>query len=391
MPFWNRKPAPEPGPGLIAVARFVRRDSDLDSVLREGDAAVIDVADLDRRHAEALIEHKVRAVVNVSPSSTGRFPNLGPRMLARAGITLVDGVGPEVWKLLRDGGPIRVEHGQVYRDEVLVASGVEHGEERAEAELAAAESGLATRLDSLAANASDHLQREQAMLLEGVSVPELRTDLAGRGVVVVSNTFDAAADLRSLRRYIVDHDPVLVGAGAGADLLLDAGYTPSLVVGSMDSLSDRALKECGEVVITSAMGRVENPERLEKHGKEIVQFVATGSDEDLALLLADTRDAAVIVHVGGPPTLVDFLERGPVDVASSFIARLRAGTKIVDAKAVEHFSSNRLALWPLLLLLLCGVAAVVVAVAITPVGDDWFDSLGERFADLGSWIKGLFS
>jgi len=391
MPPWNRKPAPEPGPGLVGVARFARTDADLSSALREGDVAIIDVADLDRRHAEVLIERKVRAVVNVSASSTGRFPNLGPRLLAHAGITLVDGVGPDAWTLLRNGGRIRIENGNVYRDEVLAVAGIEHGEERAEAELAASESGLATRLDSLTANASDHLQREQAMLLEGARVPELRTQLAGRGVIVVAHAYDAATDLRSLRRYIVEHDPVLVGAGSGADLLLDAGYTPALVVGSMDNLSDRALKECGEVVITTALGRIENPERLEKHGKEVVQFVATGSDEDLALLLVDTREAAVIVHVGGPPTLVDFLERGPVDVASAFIARLRAGTKIVDAKAVQHFSSNRLALWPLLLLLLCGVAAVAVAVSITPVGGDWFDSLGDTLADFGTWIKGLVS
>ena len=48
-------------------------------------------------------------------------------------------------------------------------------------------------------------------------------------------------------------------------------------------------------------------------------------------------------------------------------------------------------MWPVLLILLAGVVAVVAAVAITPVGGDWFDSLGERIDDARTWIEGLFS
>jgi uncharacterized membrane-anchored protein len=73
------------------------------------------------------------------------------------------------------------------------------------------------------------------------------------------------------------------------------------------------------------------------------------------------------------------------------MSRLRAGSKIVDAKAVHHFSTDRMALWPITLLLLAGVVAVATAVAVTPVGNDWFDSLGTQLSDFGNWIKGLIS
>ena len=376
--------------GVVGTVRFAQRDSDLAS-LREGDIAVVEHPELDARQAQELIDRRVRAVLNAAPSSSGRVPNVGPQMLSRAGILLVDIDSAAVWTKLKNGEQVRIEDGRVLRDEVVVISGTELDEARTTAALAEAESVLATRLDSLAANATDHIQRERMMLLDGAHVPRIRTKLRGRAVVVVSRAYDDEADLRGLRRYIRDNDPVLIGAGAGADVLLKAGHVPDLVIGAMDNLSDAAIRAAGEVVVTTSSGTVDMPERLERHGKEIVTFVSTGADDDLAIVLADTNEAAVIVHVGAPATLSEFLERPPSEVARMFVARLRAGSKIVDAKAVHHFTSQRFALWPVLLLLAAGVAAVAVSIAVTPVGNDWFDSLGDRLADLGTWIKGLFS
>jgi uncharacterized membrane-anchored protein len=391
MPIRNRKPTlPPEAKGIVGTVRLARRERDI-AALREGEVAVVDHPELDGRQAQALIDRRVRAVLNGSPSSTGRIPNIGPQMLARAGIALVDVTSDDVFARLKSGDHVRIEDGRVYRDEVLVVKGTELDAQRTSDDLAAAESNLGTRLDSLAANATDHIQREQAMLLAGAQVPRLRTKLRDRPVVVVSAGYDDAADLRGLKRYIGDHDPVLVGAGAGADVLLAAGYTPQVVVGAVDSLSDKAIRAAGEVVVTTTSGTLDMPDRLEKHAKEIVTFVSTGSDDDLAILLADTEDAAVIVHVGGPATLSEFLQRPPADVARMFVARLRAGAKVVDAKSVHHFTSQRLALWPVALLLLAGVVAVAAAVAVTPVGQDWFDRVGDLIADAGSWIEGLFS
>ena len=386
----HKRPSTPDVTGVVGTVRFAQRESDVAS-LREDDIAVVDHPELDARQAQELIDHRVRAVLNAAPSSSGRVPNVGPQMLSRAGILLVDVASDAVWSKLKNGERVRIEDGKVFRDEVLVISGTELDEARTTAALAEAESGLATRLDSLAANASDHIQREQTMLLDGAQVPRTRTKLRGRAVVVVSRAYDDESDLRGLRRYIRDDDPVLIGAGAGADVLLKAGYVPHLVIGALDNLSDAAIRAAGEVVVTTSSGTVDTPERLERHGKEVVTFVSTGSDDDLAIVLADTNEAAVIVHVGAPATLSKFLERPPSEVARMFVARLRAGSKIVDAKAVNHFTSQRFALWPVLLLLTAGVAAVAVSIAVTPVGNDWFDSLGDQLADLGSWIKGLFS
>lgn len=391
MAIRNRKtPLPPEAKGIVGTVRFARRAKDL-TALREGDIAIVDHADLDSQQAEVLIERRVRAVVNTSRSSSGRIPNVGPQMLAHAGITLVDVTQTDLESRLKTGDTVRIEGGKIFKDEILVASGSELDQQRTTNDLASAESGLATKLDSVAANVSDHIQREHAMLIGGAQIPRLRTKLRRRPVVVVSRGHDDVADLRGLRSYIRDSDPILIGAGAGADLLLTSGYTPRIVIGALDHLSDKAIRAAGEVVVTTASGRVEMPERLEKHGKEVVTFVSTGADDDLAILLADTNEAAVIIHVGAPANLAQFLDRPPTEAARMFVSRLRAGSKIVDAKTVHHFSTNRMPLWPIMLLLLAGAVSVATAVGVTPVGQDWLDSIGSQLSDLGNWIKGLVS
>lgn len=385
------KNAPAHSAGVSGVVRFERDNLHMSRRLKGGDIAVIDHIDLNRTHAEALVERGVRAVVNVSPSLSGRFPNLGPQILARAGITLIDHVGPGVWTTLKSGDKVRLENGNIYRDEALIATGTELDDAKIAALLDGAENGLATQLGSLAANAAEHLRREQAMLLEGAGVPRLRTKIRKRPVVVVSKTYGYVNDLRGLRGYIKDYNAVLIGAGAGADALMAAGYTPDLVVGALDDLSDRALKESGEVVITSASGKVTAVERLEKAGADAQTFVATGSDEDLAMVIADTNDATVIVLVGGHTSLAEFLDRGPTDMSSAFLARLRVAAKLVDAKAVGEFYNHRISAWPVLLVLVLGVLAVGAAIAVTPVGSSWLDGFGTHFNDVINSIQGLFT
>jgi uncharacterized membrane-anchored protein len=385
-----KTPLPSDAQGVVGTVRLVRRDKDF-SALREGEIALVDLPDLDAQQARTLMERRVAVVLNASASSTGTVPNVGPRMLSRAGVLLVDITSDDVFARLKNGERLRIEEGHVYRGEVLVASGVELDEERTTSSLKSASDDLATRLDSLATNAADHIHREHGLLLAGAAVPQVRTRLRGRAVVVVSRAFDDAADLKALKRYLRDNDPVLIGAGPGADVLLKAGHKPGIVVGALDNISDAAIKSAGEVVITTSSGVVDRPERLERHGKEIVTFVSSGSDDDLAIILADINDAAVIVHVGGPASLAQFLERDPTDAARMFVARLRSGAKIVDARAVHHFTAQRFPLWPVLLLLIAGAAAVVVAIGVTPVGQDWLDPVGERLSDFGSWIEGLFT
>src|SRR4029078_4315247 len=91
-------------PGVIGgAARLDRRTKRLVGRLRPGDIAVIDHVDLDRVAADSLVAVGVTAVLNAKTSLSGRYPNLGPEALIKAGITLVDDLGEDLFRNLREG------------------------------------------------------------------------------------------------------------------------------------------------------------------------------------------------------------------------------------------------------------------------------------------------
>jgi uncharacterized membrane-anchored protein len=381
-------------------------DRRLSAVLRKahpGDIAVIDHLDLDRGTAEALLERGVRGVVNASAFISGRYPNLGPELLAKAGVVLVDNVGPEVFSRLRDGAAARIADGTVYVKHEEVVSGRQLSLEDVQALMDEARGGLTAQLQSFTHNTTEFLRREQDLLLHGKGVPELRTEMHGRPVVVVVRDFDHEADLRRMRRFVREQKPVLVGVDAGADALLAAKLTPDLVMigeggfahpGSVQSrtVSDQALTSAREVVLHSdTSDRVVGAERLDRLGVRPQRIAAGGMTEDIALLVADLKGASLIVTVGTHATLDEFLDRQRSGLASTFLTRLRVGPRMVDAKSVPVLYAGRVRLWQLLLVLLVGLLAVAVAVALTPQGEQWVDDLRATAEPLTDWIQGLLT
>ena len=238
-------------PGLAGTARVDRRTGALLRRLKPGEIAVLDQIDLDRSTADALVAAQVAAVVNASPSISGRFPTLGPEVLLAAGIPLVDSAGPDVLRDVPDGARGRLLDGAVHLGGEEVARGVEQTPDAVADALVEAKTGLSHQLEAFAANTIEFMQRERAMLLDGVGVPDVEVELSGRQVLVVAAGYDHAADLARLRAYIREYRPVLVGVGAGADALLAAGHTPQLIVGDPSEVSAEALG-CGADVVVPA-------------------------------------------------------------------------------------------------------------------------------------------
>ena len=119
-------------------------------------------------------------------------------------------------------------------------------------------------------------------------------------------------------------------------------------------------------------------------------FPATGTSEDVAMLLADDKGAELIVAVGTHATLVEFLDKGRSGMASTFLTRLRVGSKLVDAKGVSRLYRNRISNVQLTLLVLAGLLALGVALASTAAGQTLIGLLGARIDDITSWVSGLF-
>jgi uncharacterized membrane-anchored protein len=351
----------------MGPARLGRRTKELVRRLAPGDIAVINHRDLDQVAAEDLVSRGIRAVVNVSTSSTGRYPNAGPLVLARAGIRLVDVPAAPLFEELRDGEPIVLIGGEVHRNGTTLAAGRVLGVEECERQLQHQRERIDEALKGFAANTMEHIRDEGELLVGRLDFPRTRTNFRDRHALIVVRGTTYHRDLRALRAYIADVRPVLVGVDGGADALLEAGLRPDVIVGDMDSASDEALG-CGAELIVHAYpdGRAPGRDRLTELRLDHLEVRAVGTSQDIGMLLAYEKGAALIVSVGAHFNLVEFLERSRQGMSSTFLTRLRIGDVLVDAKGVSRLyhrgTSGRL----LSVFLAASLALIVVVIASTP-------------------------
>jgi uncharacterized membrane-anchored protein len=377
-------------PGVAGVARLDRRTKRLVGRLNSGDIAIIDHVDLDRLAADALVAAKVSAVVNAQPSISGRYPNLGPDLLVASGIVLLDNVGSDVFTAVKEGMRVRIDGDILYLGDQPVAKGTRHDVESIAELMTEAKAGLSTQLEAFAANTMEYMKRERALLLDGVGVPDVRTKIEGRHVLVVVRGYDYKDDLRALRPYIREYRPIMIGVDGGADALHEAGYKVDLIVGDMDSVSDSVLRSGSEVVVHAYPdGRAPGLARVQDLGIDAVTFPAMGTSEDIAMLLADEKGAELIVAVGTHATLVEFLDKGRGGMASTFLTRLRVGGKLVDAKGVSRLYRSRISAAALLLLVVAAFVAIGAAVAVSEAGRTYLDLLGGKWDEFYHWLRGV--
>lgn len=375
-------------PGVVGTARVDRRIRALLPRLHAGDVAVLDHADLDRTTAQALVDAGVVAVVNAAPMISGRYPSLGPEVLATAGIVIVDRVGSTGLAAITDGEVVRVDGGSVLVADRPVAVGRQVDGETVARELTAAREGLTAHLETFTHNTTEFLRREQDLLLHGLGVPRLATRVAGRPVVVIAAGHEHARELALVRTFVREQQPVLVAVGRGADVLRAAGLRADVVVldagaDDGDTPAAKALKAARDVVVRTDRGAGRSAvDQLERLGVRPLRFESGATPEDAALLLVAAADAALIVGVGLRASLEELLDSQRAGLASTFLTRLKVGQRLVDAAAVPHLYAGRVRPRHLLLVMLSGLIALGAAVGVTPVGQEWADALAQTLQGL---------
>ena len=347
--------------------------------LRPGDIAVIDHEDIDRVSGEDLVASGVRCVLNAARSSTGRYPNVGPLVLAEGGVHLVDLPGQRLFDELSDGERITVRAGAVLRDgqplfegEVQELDAIRHAHDRQRLKLGEA-------LEAFAENTMSHIREERELLGGRLDLPEFSTTFRDRPCLIVVRGVGHQKDLRMLRPYVRDQRPVIVAVDGGADAIIEQGLEPDMIVGDMDSASDAALRSGAELVVHAYPdGRAPGRERVDRLGLPYKVVPAPATSEDVAMLVAAEKGAELIVMVGSHFNLMEFLDKNRKGMSSTFLTRLRIGEILVDAKGVSRLYRPSAGGGPIAVVALAALATLIVIVASS-------DNLGD-FLDL-VWLK----
>ena len=381
----------DPRPGVSGTARV---DRDIDRLLRRigpGDIVVLDALDLDRITADALVEAGVAAVVNASTSISGRYPNLGPEVLVANNVTLIDEAGPEVFKKIKDGARVRVNNGGVYSGDRRIALGTERTDDEIHELMHEAKSGLVAHLEAFAGNTIEFIRSESPLLIDGMGIPDIDVDVNRRHVIVVAEEPSAAEDLRALKPFIKEYQPVLVGVGTGADTLRKAGYRPQLIVGDPESMSVEVLRSGAQVVLPAdADGHAKGLERIQDLGVGAMTFPAAGSAADLALLLCDHHGASLIVTAGHSASIEEFFDRSRQQSnPSTFLTRLKVGEKLVDAKAVATLYRSRVSGGAIALLVLAMLIAVIAALWVSRADGAVLQWITDYWNQFSLWVQGF--
>lgn len=354
---------------ISGILRKDKRTKNLVRRLRRGDIALLAHEDLDPVAAEALLERKIAAVVNSQPTLTGKFPTTGALMLLKNGVPIVETSDEKAFDQLEEGKLtyIDIDKGLIWQDGASMSVKV-LTEDEVLRKLKESEERLNEALVAFAENTLNYLRQEGKRLLSSpITLPPLKTSFAGRHALVVVRGHRYQEDLTAIRSYIRDRKPVLIGVDGGADALLELGYKPDIIIGDMDSVSEKALR-CGAELIVHAYpdGRAPGMERLKSLGLTAHSFPIGGTSEDAALLLAYEAGAELIVAIGTHLSVVEFLEKGRRGMASTFLIRLRVGHKLVDAKGVSELYSTGVRWWHILSLVLLGLVIGTSLIHLSP-------------------------
>lgn len=354
---------------IRGLARLDRKTKNLVKRLQPGEIAIINHKDLDEVCAQALVDAKVKAVVNASPSLSKSYPNPGPLTLVKAGIYLLDNVGLDVMEKVNEESIVEISGDEISVPGFWTGKGKVLSSDEVEKQMEHSKKNLGMVLEKFVQNTIEYAKQEQGLLLGDIAVPDTKTVFENRHTLIVVRGQNYKDDLAAIMSYIEEVKPVLVGVDGGADALREFGYRPDVIIGDMDSISDETLR-CGAEIVVHAYpdGRAPGMDRVHKLGLNALTFPAPGTSEDIAMLLAYHKGTELIVALGTHTNLIDFLDKGRKGMASTFLVRLKVGSILVDAKGVNKLYKRKVKFRYLAeLVAAASVTVAIVAYQLFPV------------------------
>ncbi|OIR45266.1 putative cytokinetic ring protein SteA [Corynebacterium sp. NML120713] len=365
--------------------------------LRSGDIAFVDAPDISRREAEMLINAAPAAVVNIARFSTGAVPNYGPHLLLDAGIPLFEAAGAEMRASIRDGKKTSVTASgeiKVGRKEVGSASPVVRAD--VDATFIEAQRHLVDHMEAYFGNTIEFIHSESPLLIDGVGAPELGDVIADRKVIIASPCPDLRERIESLRNFIREFTPVLIGVGKATNTLAEMGYAPDFIVGDPGDVAEENLRSDARVILPADPdGYAPGLERIQDLGVGAMTFpAATESATDLAVLLSVFHDAEMIVMVEQPVNLDRIFTESDESSPAALLTRLKAGQKLVDSTVIAdlyNLTTGRGVAWAWAILGLLVAAATIVLIVGLGGSGPFSTNLADTWNTIVTQLQSLWS
>jgi uncharacterized membrane-anchored protein len=336
--------------------------------LSSSDIAVIYHQDLDEVAAIHLAEKKVKAVINCDRSISGRFPNQGPQILMNAGIPLYDNLGVGFFQRVKENDQIEIYNNTLYLNKYPICKVQPLNKKDIKIKMKNASENISNVLHRFINNTLTYAEKEKDIILSPVNLPKINLIIENKHVLIVTRGKNYKDDLWTIRPYIKEIKPVMIGVDGGADALLEFGWVPDLIIGDMDSVSDYALKKSKHIIVHAyPNGYAPGMERITRLGLKAEKFPYPGTSEDAALIYAYENNADLIVAVGSHTNMIDFLEKGRQGMASTFLVRMKVGYKVIDAKGVSKLYKSQTTSLHILMMFAAALFPVAIIAKITPL------------------------
>ncbi|WP_425448694.1 putative cytokinetic ring protein SteA [Dethiothermospora halolimnae] len=328
---------------IKGVLKKDKKTKNLISRLKSGDIALINHRDLDEIAAMSLIESKVKCVINTEKTISGKYPNRGPLLLLEANIPIFECNNKLIFDQVKEGDLVNLSGDKLIVDDNYFYKCKLLSKKDINKELNKAYLNMEIELDKFIENTLLYAKREKDLVIGKVDIPKINTRIKNKHVLVVVRGSNYKRDLGAIKMYIDEVKPVLIGVDGGADAILEFGYKPDIVIGDMDSVSNRCLKSAKEIIVHAYTdGYAPGLKRIKQLNLKTEVFSSPGTSEDIALLLAYSKNPDLIVAVGTHNSMIDFLEKGRKGMASTFLVRLKVGEKLIDAKGVSKLYKGNL-------------------------------------------------
>src|SRR5699024_10863896 len=236
---------------------------------------------------------------------------------------LIDAIGPVLFEDLRDGEIITLDGATVLREGTWIGEGIVQDQATIDTSQEIAREGLSEQLEKFAENTMEYMLRERDLLLDGIGAPGIRTNLAGRPVLIVVRGYHYKEDLATLRPFLRENRPVIIGVDGGADAVLDAGFRPDMIISDMDSVSDRTLRSGAAGICTTLAGRPVLTVVRAYHYKEDLATLRPFLRENRPVIIGVDGGADAVLDAGFRPDMII----GDMDSVSD--RALRSGAELV--------------------------------------------------------------